>query len=63
MDISLDGEAKVIHIDWPQGEGVTPTHRVTIEHLEDNDELIILVDDSSSDSQPECIWSSVGVQQ
>jgi hypothetical protein len=50
-----------VQVEWPQKREVEPKYLVTIEHLADNNELVILVDDGSGDGQPECIWSSVGL--
>jgi predicted nucleic acid-binding Zn-ribbon protein len=72
-------EVKSVQIVWPQADGSLdtddmeslrtlaaqgrPHYKVTIEHLADNDELVILVDDGSGEGQPECVWSSVGLDQ
>jgi hypothetical protein len=68
MHVSLDSSegynfdgsvfVKRLQIRWPQEPHVASS-LITVEHLKDNDELVILVDDGSGDGQPECIWSSV----
>jgi len=55
-DYSVQSDAvKWVQVDWPPEN---PTHQVRLEHLPDNNELVILVNDGSGDEQPECIWSS-----
>jgi hypothetical protein len=50
-----------VQVQWPPND---PRYLVTLEHLEDNDELVVIVHDKQSDdSQPECVWSSVGLDQ